>query len=153
MQVSDILKDKGDRIVSTAPDTKIEEVARTLESEGVGAVLVRGEDGKIVGILSERDIVHGLARHGTEAKNKTASDLMTVSVISCSPESDIEELMQQMLESRIRHLPVMRNGSLLGVVSIGDVVNAVVGDLRWMRATLQNQLMRSVAWSTEEDPD
>ncbi len=153
MQVAEIIQDKSDRVVATAPDTRIESVTKVLEAEGVGAVLVRAEEGTTLGILSERDIVHGVARHGPEAVNMLASDLMTSSVIDCRPEDDIEALMHKMLESRIRHLPVVENGALIGIISIGDVVNAVVGEFKWMRATLQDQLMKSTVWSTEEDPD
>lgn len=153
MQVADIIQKTGGRIVSTEPGRKIPEVARILEQERVGAALVRGDGGVLLGILSERDIVRGLARHGPEALAMAASDLMTAPVIVCGPETDTEELMQRMLGSRIRHLPVVRDGTLLAVVSIGDVVNAVVGELRWMRTALQDQMLKSAVWSTEEVPD
>lgn len=153
MQVADILQNKSDSVFSTGPETRIEKVTRILKTERIGAVLIRPEQGAVLGILSERDIVHGLARHGGEVMDMAASDLMTGSVISCGPEDDIEKLMQTMLDSRIRHLPVVSNGSLLGIVSIGDLVNAVVDELKWMRSTLQGQLTKSTVWSTEEDVD
>lgn len=153
MQVADIIQQKGDRIVSIGPGAIIREAARTLQDERVGAALICAEDGKMLGIVSERDIVHGVARHGGEATEMPVSDIMTGTVITCSPETDTEELMQRMLESRVRHLPVLRDGSPVAMISIGDVVNAAVEELKWMRTTLQDQVMKSTVWSTEEDPD
>ncbi len=150
-QVSEILEAKGEKVVSIPPGQSIPEVARTLRHENVGAALVRGEDGGMLGIISERDVVNGIAQHGPSSLEMAASDMMTASLITCSPETDTEELMQKMLTSRIRHLPVTRDGKLVGIVSIGDLVKSVVEELRWMRSTLQEQLVKSAAWSTEED--
>lgn len=150
-QVSEILQAKGEKVVSILPGESISEVANTLRHERVGAALVRGEDGKMLGIISERDVVNGIAQHGPESLRMAASDMMTASLITCSPETDTEELMEKMLTSRIRHLPVVSDETLVGIVSIGDLVKAVVQELRWMRSTLQDQLLKSAAWSTEED--
>lgn len=151
MQVSDIVEKKGDRIVSTSPGTEVSQIARTMEQERVGATLVRAADGQVLGIISERDIVHGIAQRGSEALEMRASELMTSSVITCDLETDVEELMAKMLSARIRHLPVVRGDELLAIISIGDVVNSVVSELKWMRSALQDQVMKSAAWSVEED--
>ncbi len=150
-QVSEILEAKGERIVSTLPQDRVGDVVRKLRQEKVGAALVRSEDGKMVGIISERDVVHGIAERGPDSLELPVSDLMTASVVTCGPDSDTEELMEKMISSQIRHLPVVRDESLVGMISIGDVVKSVVGELRWMRSTLQEQLVKSAAWSTEED--
>lgn len=153
MQVARIIEQKGDRVVSTAPDVTVQSIAHTLAEERVGAALVQADNGDMLGIISERDIVHGIANRGPETLALPASELMTRDVITCDPDTDVEELMEKMLSARIRHLPVIREGELLAVVSIGDLVAAVVKELRWMRSTLQEHLVASAGWSTEEDPE
>ncbi|MGI9382959.1 MAG: CBS domain-containing protein [Methyloligellaceae bacterium] len=151
MLVAEILEDKGDRVVSTPPDTKVSEIARTLRQEGIGAALVTGADGKLLGIISERDVVHGIAEHGPPTLEMSVSDLMTSTVITCTPETKTEELMEQMLSARVRHLPVVQNGKLQGIVSIGDVVKNVVSELGWIKDALEQQVVKSAAWATDED--
>ena len=152
-QVSEILEAKGDKVISILPNNRISEVASTLRQERIGAALVRGEDGKMLGIISERDVVNGIVEHGPGSLEMPASALMTASVVTCSPETDTEELMEKMMASQIRHLPVVRDEQLVGIISISDVVKFVVDELKWMRSTLQEQLVKSAAWSTEEDLD
>ena len=151
MQVSEILSEKGRRVVTTRPDINISEVAALLRDEGIGAALVEQEEAVVAGIISERDIVRGLAAHGARLPEMTAADLMTASVITCTPETETDELMEQMLSGHFRHLPVLDKGALVGVVSIGDVVKSVLSELKWIRAALEEQVVRSSAWSTEED--
>lgn len=151
MQVAEILEQKGSEVVTTRPQTTIGDVARTLERERIGAALVTGENEEMLGIISERDIVGSIARHGPESLNMHVSELMTSPVVTCASETDTEELMATMLERHIRHLPVVREGELLGIISIGDVVKNVVGELKWMRDALQGQIVKSTGWSTDED--
>ena len=151
MQVSDILKEKGGDVVTTPPGATVSEVARLLNDKGIGAALVTQEDGQIAGIVSERDIVRSLADHGPQSLDLPVSDLMTASVKTCTPETDTEDLMKQMLSGRMRHLPVLENGALVGVVSIGDVVKNVLSELTWVRSVLEEQVVKSAAWSTDED--
>ncbi len=151
MQVSDILASKGDRVVAMQPEASVCDVADTLKQEGIGAVLVRGHDGKLLGIVSERDIVRGVAEEGADALSKSAADLMSRSVVTCRPDSSTQELMEQMLAERIRHLPVYEGDELVGIVSIVDVVKGVLGDLKWRQELLQKQVVKAVGWSTEED--
>lgn len=122
MSVSQILKGKGHRIVSVAPDDAVDEVAKTLNHERIGAVLVRDETGTLVGVLSERDIVSGVADQGTACLGLKARDLMTTEVVTCKPGDSGPQVMAQMTERRIRHLPVVEDNHLAGVISIGDVV-------------------------------
>ena len=151
MPVHEILKNKGERLVTIAPDSSISEAVALLERENIGALLVTSSDGKLTGILSERDVIRALAKESAKVLDRRVSDLMTSAVVTCEPDTENESLMEKMRAERIRHLPVLRDGSLLGIISISDVIEAVVDELKWMRATLRDQVARSVAWSTEED--
>ena len=151
MQVSEILESKGDRVIAIEPDANVHSVAGTLQQEGIGALLVRGDDGKMLGIISERDIVHSIAEEGPEALNKSAADLMSRSLVTCQPESSTEELMEQMLSERIRHLPVYQHDELVGIVSIVDVVKGALSELKLRESVLQQQVVTAVGWSTDED--
>lgn len=122
MLVSDILRNKsGDVITGAAGDT-VAEIAARLAAHRIGAVPVTGDDGGVLGILSERDIVRGLAEHGTGCLKLKAADLMTSKVISCAADDTIKHVMQVMTENRIRHLPIMAGGALKDIITIGDVV-------------------------------
>lgn len=121
MTVARIINEKGRDVVSTGPDVTLADVAAILSEKRIGAVLVmQGDD--LLGILSERDIVRALARHGPEALGKLASDCMTSRVVTCRLEDTINHVMQTMTTGRFRHLPVVENGKLAGLVSIGDIV-------------------------------
>lgn len=122
MYVETILRKKGQDVVSVRPDDTVGRVARVLNENNIGAALVCDTTGRIVGIISERDIVRGMARHQPGVTRKLARELMTSPVITCEPETSVDQLMEMMTNRRIRHLPVMKDGKLLGVVSIGDVV-------------------------------
>lgn len=121
MTVARIINEKGRDVVTISPGASLAEVAALLSEKRIGAVVVI-EDGELLGILSERDIVRGLARHGAEVLNKLASDCMTSRVVTCRPEDTINDVMQKMTTGRFRHLPVIENGKLAGLVSIGDIV-------------------------------
>lgn len=151
MHVSEILAAKGDRVISISSATTVHDVAITLRREGIGAAVVKGEGKDMAGILSERDIVASIAEHGPAALEMHASDLMNRSVITCTPESSTEELMEQMLMGQIRHLPVVKGDALVGMISVGDVVKSVLTELRWMTKVLQDQVVTAAAWSTDED--
>jgi CBS domain-containing protein len=128
MSVSAILNTKGVEVVAARPDDQADAVAKLLAAHNIGAVLVRAADGHVLGILSERDIVRAVARHGAAALQMTASALMTRAVVSCTPEDSIAEVMEVMTQKRIRHLPVMDHGALAGMISIGDVVKRRISD-------------------------
>lgn len=122
MYVETILRKKGRDVVSVKPDDTVGRVARVLNENNIGAALVCDTAGRIIGIISERDIVRGMARHQPGVTRKLAKELMTSPVITCEPETSVDQIMEMMTNQRIRHLPVMKDGKLLGVVSIGDVV-------------------------------
>ncbi len=151
MQVSEILAAKGDRVISVASAASVQDVAGTLRREGIGAALVKSESKDMAGIISERDIVASIAEHGPAALDMQAADLMNRSVITCTPESSTQEIMEQMLMGQIRHLPVVKGDALVGMISVGDVVKAVLSELKWMTKVLQDQVVTAAAWSTDED--
>jgi CBS domain-containing protein len=121
MTVAQIINQKGRSVVTAPPEASLAEVAATLAEKRIGAVLIVEGDA-IRGIVSERDIVRAMAKFGSEALRKLAGDCMTTKVITCRPEDTIHDVMQKMTSGRFRHLPVVDQGRLVGIVSIGDVV-------------------------------
>ncbi len=122
MSVRNILEDKGRRIVSVGLEERIEEISKVMTQERIGAVLVRDETGTLVGVLSERDIVAGIARQGRGCLDLQAHDLMTADVATCKLADSVPQVMAVMTDQRIRHLPVVEDNQLIGLISIGDVV-------------------------------
>lgn len=128
MNVAEILKGKGNRIVSVRPSDSVESVVATLARERIGALLVREEGGRVAGVLSERDIVSGIARSGAALLKQSAAELMTKNVVYCSPRDSIQSVMERMTERRFRHMPVLDGDQLAGIISIGDVVKARISE-------------------------
>ena len=125
MTVASILGHKsGAKLISCKPSDSVEKVAQTLAEHRIGAVFIIDLDDKLVGIVSERDIVRNIASDGTSALTNTAGDIMTDNVVTCLPSDTVTMLMGLMTENRVRHIPVMVDGKIEGVVSIGDVVKA-----------------------------
>lgn len=124
MYVSDILKDKGGEVISLAASDPISAVLSLMTDKHIGAVLVTGEGGAIAGILSERDIVRAMTNHGESIFSKNVGDLMTREVVTCSSTDPIAAIMGMMTTQRFRHVPVVDDGKLVGVISIGDVVKS-----------------------------
>jgi CBS domain-containing protein len=121
MTVARIINEKGRGVVTVPPSATLAAIAAILAEKRIGAVLVTDEDA-IRGIVSERDIVRAVARHGGDGLAMPAADWMTAKVITCRPEDTIHDVMQKMTNGRFRHLPVVKHGKLAGIVSIGDVV-------------------------------
>ena len=124
MTVAAILRHKGQEIASVSPTTRIDQVTTTLAEWRIGAVLVRDSAGQLMGILSERDIVRGLAREGAACLEMTAAQLMTSVLHTVTPSTSTGEAMGLMTNGRVRHLPVLDGEALVGMISIGDVVKA-----------------------------
>jgi CBS domain-containing protein len=122
MHVQAILEGKGTGVVTIGPQSTTAEAARLLTQNRIGAVVVLAESGEVAGILSERDIVRGFAAHGSSVADLPVSELMSRDVLTCHPSDTIDELMAVMTRRRVRHLPVVEDGALLGIISIGDVV-------------------------------
>ena len=123
MFVSDILAEKGSLVFSATPQATVAQVAEQLSTHRVGSVLVL-QDSEVIGVVSERDLVRAMAQHGGAALDMETRQVMTREVVTCDPDDTIEQVMATMTRGRFRHLPVMRHGELLGLVSIGDVVKA-----------------------------
>ena len=139
MKISDILRYKGSDVVTIAPDAPVTEVLTKLAEHNVGAlVVVRGED--VVGIVSERDIVRRLNDAGAEMLDHRVDSIMTVSVLTTQPDASVDSVAQTMTQQRIRHLPVVNNGHLAGVISVGDVVSSRIRQLEQDRGQLEHYI-------------
>jgi CBS domain-containing protein len=142
MIVSKILKDKGRQVFTVTKETTVSQIASILAQKRIGAIVVIDQNGIVDGIISERDIVRGLAQFGVSVLEKPALDLMTRNVITRGLNADIDELMQEMTISRIRHLPIIDEGKLVGVISIGDVVKNRVEELEREGNMLRDYISR-----------
>ena len=140
MNVDGILKVKGTDIVTIRPDATIAQAVDRLREKRIGAVVVSADGASADGVLSERDIVRGLAEHGASLLDRRVSQVMTRAVITCAPDDKVADLMALMTERRIRHLPVMRNGRLAGLVSIGDVVKNRVDEIEFETNSLKTYI-------------
>jgi len=127
MLVAEILKGKGQAVYTLSPDTSLSEACAELDRKRVGALIVCEGD-EVVGVLSERDIVQAISRDGPGALSRPASDYMTADVIFAEPGETVAVLMGRMTDRRVRHLPVLRDRQLAGVVSIGDVVKCQIAE-------------------------
>ena len=130
MIVSQILKSKGSQVHTVSKKTSIIEVACLLASKRIGATVIIDQNRSVEGIISERDIVRGLSKYGAKVLDMPVEDLMTKNVITRGVECQIDDLRREMTNSRIRHLPILDNGKLVGLISIGDVVKNRVEELQ-----------------------
>lgn len=130
MDVAEILKEKGTRIITVRLRETVDVAARLLRSENIGALVVkdvcRTEGNVVVGMFSERDVLRALVDHGPGVMQMAVEDLMSKTLVSCAPEDDLFAVARLMDEHRIRHLPVMENHTLIGVISVRDVVHATL---------------------------
>ncbi|MGL4438475.1 MAG: CBS domain-containing protein [Bosea sp. (in: a-proteobacteria)] len=122
MSVANILADKGRDVQTIQPHRTLAEAARILAERRIGAAVVTGADGAVLGILSERDIVRAVAEAGSDGLNEPVSRRMTAKVMTCPESTSIETAMEMMTAGKFRHLPIVQNGHLSGIISIGDVV-------------------------------
>lgn len=129
MTVSRILAEKGSEVFTLQPNISTMDAVNALREHKVGALVISSGNGKIDGILSERDIVRALANSGAAALDQPVSSIMTKNVVTCKPNSRVPELMEQMTSGRFRHLPVSDNGKLVGIISIGDVVKRRIAEV------------------------
>ena len=130
MFVSDILSHKGGLVFTVTPGTTVTQISQQLTTRRIGSVLVVDRLDQVAGIVSERDLVQAIAGHGRGALEMQASQVMTRDVVTCDPDDSIDHVMELMTRGRFRHLPVVRRGELLGLVSIGDVVKARLEETR-----------------------
>jgi len=138
MNVETILRNKGHLVATIRPDETVGTAVDQLISRNIGALVV-SEDGKTVdGIISERDIVHGLADRGTDLLSLKISEIMTRRVVTCDPSDSVDQLMAEMTNRRIRHFPVVRDSQLCGIVSIGDVVKSRLDEVEYEARSLRS---------------
>ncbi|RJO73447.1 CBS domain-containing protein [Nocardia panacis] len=129
MQIAEILRSKGSDVVTVAPHTSVRALLATLADHNIGAVVVSPDGYRIAGIVSERDVVRSLHTCGADLLDLPVESIMTAVVHTCAPEDPVEGLRRTMTEHRIRHLPVLAQGRLVGIVSIGDVVKSAISEL------------------------
>jgi len=140
MQISTILQAKGTLVVSISGELSILDATRELTRYGIGAIVVSDAPDSLDGILSERDIARAIAAHGAAALELRVADVMTTEVTTCTPGDTTDELAEVMTARRIRHLPVMDEGRVIGVVSIGDIVKHRLDELQVETRTLHEYL-------------
>ena len=136
MNLSGILSSKGHDVTTTAPHRTLREVVRILTDQGIGAIVVTGADGDVLGIFSERDLVRALGHHGTEVLDDAVSRHMTARVITATEEMTVNDAMHRMTEGRFRHIPIVEHGRLCGLVSIGDVVKHRIAEIEQDRQAM-----------------
>ncbi|NML73422.1 CBS domain-containing protein [Rhizobium sp. S-51] len=127
--VRSILEVKGRSVVTIGPNVTLAEAARVLEEHKIGAVVVVGMEGRIVGIFTERDVVRAIGQAGSSSLDQPVSSMMTANVFRCREETTVNELMEVMSSRRFRHVPVEDNGKLCGIISIGDVVKSRIHEI------------------------
>ncbi len=129
MTVQHVLTEKGSAVVTIEPDRTLSEAATLLSDKKIGAVVVSSDGRSVAGILSERDIIRALAREGAGALSVAVSRYMTADVVSCSRDAEMDHLTRIMTVGKFRHVPVVEAGSLVGIISIGDVVKRRLADI------------------------
>jgi CBS domain-containing protein len=140
MPVSKILESKGNNVFTVRPDHSVAEAAQLMSTKKVGVAVVTDKNGRIAGILSERDIVAGITQFGKGVVDMPVRNLMTSLVATCRPEDSVKLVLETMTSRRIRHLPVVDKDDLIGIVSIGDAVN-----YRLKEAQLEMGVLRDFA--------
>ncbi|MCG8926501.1 CBS domain-containing protein [Lentzea sp. CC55] len=136
MRIADVLRTKGSAVATIGQDVPVSELLRALAEHNVGAIVVVGASG-VAGIVSERDVVRKLHESGADLLSSPVSAIMTADVFTCSPSDTVDSLMVVMTERRFRHAPVLSDGQLVGIVSIGDVVKSRIGQLEQSQDQLQ----------------
>jgi CBS domain-containing protein len=138
MNVEAILRTKGRSVATIEPGLTVAQAVRELKTRGIGAIVVSDDGSSVAGILSERDIVHALAEHGADLLAMRVDQLMTRRVTTCAPEDSVGDLMALMTQRRFRHLPVVKDGALIGIVSIGDLVKNRIEEVEFEADSLRS---------------
>jgi len=138
MTVASILNGKGRDVVSERAGTSLGDICKTLSEKGIGAIVITDADSHIEGIISERDIVKAIGKKGPGALDVAVGDVMTKSVVTCADEDTVNTVMARMSAGRFRHMPVVKDGKLAGLISIGDVVKHRIAQVE-----LEAEQMRS----------
>ena len=142
MRIEDVLRNKGAAVATIAPEAPVSQLLASLAAMNIGAMVVVGPDG-LAGIVSERDVVRKLHERGASLLSQPVSEIMTTVVASCTPRDTVDHLAALMTENRVRHVPVLDDGSLAGIVSIGDVVKSRMSELETEHQQLQAYITQS----------
>ena len=134
MNVATILKFKGHDVVTSTANSSLLDIAKLLTRHGIGCIVIVGEDDEIAGIVSERDLMRAIGQAGSKVLNKPVCDFMTSNIVTAREDDTSERLMSEMTVHRIRHIPVVETGRLIGLISIGDLVKMQIADVE-MEAT------------------
>lgn len=140
MRISDVLRVKGGQVVTVPPDADVGHLLNVLAEHRIGAVVVSADGTTVDGIVSERDIVRALAERGAAVISEPVTAIFTVDVFTVGLDTQLEDLMRIMTERKVRHLPVVVDGALAGIVSIGDVVKKRIDELEHERSALTNYI-------------
>ncbi|MEM9027162.1 MAG: CBS domain-containing protein [Pseudomonadota bacterium] len=141
MNVGTILNAKGHDVTTVGRDRFVSDVAATLAEHRIGAVVVLGETGTLVGIVSERDIIQAIADRGAACLSEPVSGIMTGEVVTCGPTETVDEVMCKMTAGRFRHLPVTDDDDLIGIISIGDVVKNHIAEVEMEASALRSYIV------------
>lgn len=145
MRITEILKSKGSEVVTLPHNSTVRDLVSLLVDKKIGAVVVSSESSPVAGIVSERDVVRGLAG-GPDVLDDPVSSIMTGDVVTAEPDQNVHELARLMTERRIRHVPVVVDGELAGIVSIGDVVKSRIDELEFERDQLESYVSGPAAY-------
>ena len=129
MIIANILKVKGRTVATARPEETVQEIANRLAQKKIGAIVIVGGGGAVAGIISERDLIRVIAQKGVDALTVPVSEVMTRNVIVCGETTPVDEIMEMMTNGRFRHLPVVEDGRLIGIVSIGDIVKHHIAEV------------------------
>lgn len=140
MKIAAILRNKGDFVATVSPDSTVAALLATLSQYRIGAVVVSAGEGSMIGMASERDVARSLTQRGSVILDGPVSQIMSSIIATCALDSTVEEVMIQMTEQRVRHIPVISDDVMVGIVSIGDVVKARIDFLEDERRSLLNYI-------------
>jgi|TARA_B100000959_G_scaffold202436_1_gene211907 CBS domain-containing protein len=147
VKISTILDNKGDDVYSVSPESSLKQMADEMLAKKIGSLVVTDKDGLLVGIISERDFLNIVGKHTKDWEDISVSDVMTKEVITANLEDTLEQVMSVMTQHHIRHIPVMDNNKIVGLLALGDIINALLD-----KSLFQNELLKRFIkdWPKEE---
>jgi len=143
MKAEHILRRKGTKTITIGPDATLKEASRVLSKHDIGALVVTDDDGQILGVLSERDIVRQISERGPVALRLSVEKTIDDEPATCTPDDKVKDLMEFVTRERVRHLPVLKDGALNGVISVGDLLKSRMEEMETEKRVLRDRLMGS----------